>query len=201
MIDVIFAAMLAAAPPAPVDFRGYELGSPLEEFRSRPAPVGSQPICSDNSSHDWLQPTAGMAQAGVVMCSFEEQIGSSRVRAGIPLSPSPYSATVEFYFFEGRLFRIDAYMDAPAAGTIEEALTARFGNAVESRQSTFQTRAGAVFPQAIIVWRHGTQTVTLTAPDLTTQRMSVIYVDVPSSQRVARRVREIADPARIMGMP
>lgn len=197
-LNALLAAIVAGASPGAVDFRGHELGSSLEMFRSGPAPAGSRPVCSNDSNHDWLRPAEGMAQAGVVICSFEEQIGSSRVRADMPLSPSPYSATVEFYFHEGRLFRIEAYLDAPAAATIEEALTAKLGNAAEARQATFQTKAGAVFPQAVRVWRRGTQTVTLTAPDLTTQRMSVIYVDVPASERLAQRVRQIVDPAKVM---
>jgi hypothetical protein len=139
-----------------------------------------------------------MAQAGVVNCGFVQEIGGSTVRAGMPLTPLDHEATLEFGFHNRRLFRVETYMDSNVSTSILEALTAKFGPPTSTREGRFQTGAGAVFPQNIVMWRHGRQTVTLTTPDLTTQRMSVIYLDEGVAAEVERLARTARNPATIM---
>jgi hypothetical protein len=143
-------------------------------------------------------PSHDLVEAGVVNCGYVEQIGSSTVRASIPLTPLDHEATVRFSFHDGRMFQIETYMDSDVSPSIAEALTAKFGAPSSKRTGQFQTRAGAVFPQAVIVWRRGSQTVTMTTPDLTTERMSVIYVDESVAAEVEKRARLARNPAAVM---
>lgn len=206
MRTVILAFALTASPAAAqsFDFRGYALGSTVDEFRARPAPSGwrggsTHAVCSDNETNQsWLTPSSDLVAAGVVNCGFVERIGTSIVRAGMPLTPLDHSATVRFSFYEDRLFRIETYMDAFVAGAIEEALTAKFGRPTMMNEGRFQTRAGAVFPQMVHVWRRDLQSVTMTTPDLTTERMSVIYLDEAAAADVELRAQVARNPAAVM---
>jgi hypothetical protein len=208
MKKLLLALTLFATPAwaqtSQVDFRGYALGSSIDEFRARPTPPGwlggtTQALCSDtDQSQGWLNPSPDMAQAGVVNCGFVQEIGGSTVRAGMPLTPLEHEATLEFGFHNGRLFRVETYMDSNVSAAILEALTAKFGTSTSTSVGRFQTQAGAVFPQNIEVWRRGGQTVTMTTPDLTTQRMSVIYLDEGVAAEVERLARAARNPAAIM---
>lgn len=189
---------------AQVDFRGLPLGTTLEEFKTRATPAGfrggpTRVICTDTDrSQSWLTPPTDLIQAGVIACGYVEEIGRSTVRAGVPLSPLNKEATVEFRFHGGRLYFIETYMDFSASPFIEEALTAKYGAPTTTRNEEFQTRSGAVFPQMVKTWKRGQQTATLTAPDLTTERMSVIYSDETVSNEVERLAKAARNPSAIM---
>lgn len=187
-----------------IDFRGYALGETIDEFRTRPTPSGykgaeTRVICTDTDrSQSWLIPSPDIEKAGVVSCGFVEQIGSSTVRAGMPLTPLDHSASIQFQFHSGRLYRIDTVMDATVSEAIDEALTAKHGAPTTAKTEQFQTRSGAVFPQLVKSWRSGDQSVTLSTPDLTTERMSVIYLDEKAAAEVESLARKARNPASIM---
>lgn len=202
-------AFALVSPPAwaqtsSIDFRGYALGSSIDEFRAHPTPSGwqgglTQAACSDTDQNQrWLRPSPDMLQAGVINCGFVEEIGGSVVRAAMPLAPLDHRATVELSFHNRRLYRIETYMGAEISGAILEALTAKFGPPTSTTNGQFQTQAGAVFPQTITVWRRGRQTATLTLPDETTRLMSVIYLDGGEAAEVERLARAARNPAAIM---
>jgi hypothetical protein len=199
-------ALLAVATPASaqLDFRGYALGITIEEFRARETPAGwkggpTRVACSDTDpTLSWLAPLPEETRAGVVNCGFVENIGSSTVRAGLPMRPLDTSATVKFHFHEGRLYFIETYMDAIHSETIDEALLAKLGPSPKVEERPFQTKAGAVFPQIVKTWRRGTEVAIMSTPDLTTQRMSVYYIDETVSGEVRAKVRASRDPASIM---
>lgn len=206
LLWTIAPALLAIAAPASaqLDFRGYALGMTIEEFRAREAPPGwegrpTRVVCSDTDPGlTWLAPPDGYSEAGVVNCSFTQSIGRSETRADLPMKPLDASATVNFHFYSGRLYFIETYMDAIHARTIDEALLAKLGPDPVTEERPFQTRAGAVFPQIVKKWRRGEQVAIMSTPDLTTQRMSVYYMDEAAAGEVRARVKAARDPASIM---
>lgn len=199
-------ALLAISVPAAaqMDFRGYALGMTIEEFRARQTPPGwrdrpTRVACSDTDPKlSWLAPPDGYAEAGVIQCSFVSDSGYGPSREDFPLTPSKASATVAFSFYQRRLYFIETYMDAIHSATIDEALLAKLGPNPKVEEGKFQTRAGAVFPQIVKTWRQGDQIAVMTTPDLTTQRMSVHYMDEKAAAEVQAKVRASRDPASIM---
>jgi hypothetical protein len=205
-LGIIGAAIAVMASPATaqMDFRGYTLGMTIEEFRGRETPVGwrggpTRLACSDTDPGlTWLTPPDGYSEAGVISCSFVQTIGSSETRADLPMKPLDTSATVEFHFHDGRLYFIEVYMDAIHARAIDEALLAKLGPDPLTEERPFQTRAGAVFPQIVKTWRRGEQAAIMSTPDLTTQRMSVHYMDERASDEIRARIKAARNPASIM---
>jgi hypothetical protein len=189
MIWMLFAAALSAAQSTTM--KDYALGTGLADFKARPAPPSDWidgkvlPVrvgCSD----DGVQRRVGWLTSrgpGWVMCGFEQNYAPGEwVRNGLALSPD-VPATVEFQFFESKLAIIGVYVDATHASVMEESLGSKFGAPAKTETRDFQVKSGAVFPQRVVTWKNGTDEIVLKAPDLTTQRMSVTYVDTVATAK------------------
>jgi hypothetical protein len=182
--------LLAAALAQPTTLKDYALGTSLADFKGRPAPASNWPgqtlpvrvACTDDGQQrSWLSERG----PGWVGCGFEQNYSSDRwVRNGLSLS-TDVSATVEFYFYESKLAVIEVYVDAPHSALMEESLVGKFGTPAKIQSRDFQVRSGAIFPQRVVTWRNGDDEIVMRAPDLTTQRMSVIYADTAAAAKAA----------------
>lgn len=185
---VLSPALAAAAPVtaavAPLAFQDFTLGMDLDAAKGVKLPpdkYGSRFVaCTDDPTKPaGLSPVDVEASAGIVRCWPSQFIGSSIVRSELKLSDE-ISATTELVFLNGKLVRIEAIMDEMHSSTILDALSMKYGAPVMTNGRAGNAY-GATWEKLIYNWSLGPNAIRFTTPDLTSERMSVIYRDVRGS--------------------
>lgn|GEM_PF-3544731 len=185
---------LLSAGAAIASFQQYDIGMTLEEARAVPLVPGDYGpktfVCAgDSEAPDYFSLTDAEAAIGVERCMPMQNIGRSNVRANIEIGGG-IGATIEFHFFEGRLFLIETFYDEFNRTAIEGALRQRFGSPAARADGAVQNMYGADFEQNTILWEVGDDVVTLLSPALNLRRMAVFYRDAVTSEVVWTRLRE-----------
>lgn len=169
------------------EFRGAELGSPIEALRSMPYPdlgasnLGagieaavrlvctgdvSDPIASPMQVYGWLK------EAGVVKCAWMIAPDRSAYRfswdnAGLKVGDDWSNEPVYQFLPDAsgsvRLQRVFVPLPVGAYQGVLDALTAKYGKPKESVTGEVQNRLGAKFDSAVSMWDDGTATITLAA--------------------------------------
>ena len=203
LIITAAAAMLmgAAPPPDSYDFKGIRLGATIDELKAIKLDPAVEPgqhfACAgdpDFPASITLPPSN--AKIGVVECSLVEKIGRDWLPASVKLTPE-LSAWMRVRAYRGRIYQIELHPDLVARFTVERSLRAKLGEPLEVSEDRVQTKTGETFPQRSLMWARGGQAVTMVAPDLQLQKMTVDYLDATASAAVdaARGAAEASDRA------
>ena len=186
---------IVAMPPEPADLLpGYPLGLALEQFRDRAPPPGARAVCSHRGGPEWLRPDALAAQTGVVRCTF---LGRGGRRAAVRLAGG-VRGTADLFFFEARLYRIEAGAGARHRFALLRALGRGRGDPSETRERLGGELPGLSFDRSVYSWRDGSRQLVMTAPASAAEPIAVVQADSSVAQRVeAQRIR-LMQPPRIM---
>jgi hypothetical protein len=193
--------LVAAMVMSPFDFKGVKLGTTISEFRAQPTPAqryGPRSIiCTgDPGFREAMNPPTQEVEVGVKRCAVVETIGGIAVPTDADLTPQDH-ATVRYFFFNDRLFRIEVYPMLYSRSVVENALTTKYGKPA-AEMGHAQTQIGAVFLQETLTWTRGTQAIMLRAPAETTRLMSVLYLDTETAKRVEAAIKARHNPADAM---
>lgn len=175
--------LLLANADTPVSFHGFVLGQTLDEARKvmiEPGAYGPKRlICTMDADRPKIpsQPSAEQ-RAGIVGCRIYNDVGGSPSVAGLDLGDGA-EASVEFKFFNSRLFFIFAAADYQHERPIAAALNAKLGKPTLEKSEAASNAFGAQISKHITEWSVGTKTVRMTAPDLNLRRLTVTYTDQP----------------------
>lgn len=183
---VIFGALAAAhASAATYEFRGIELGAPIEALRAMPYPdtgnshLGENleatvrlvctgdvhdPIASPMDVYGWAK------DAGVVKCAWMTPPDKSAYRfswdnAGLKVGRGwSMEPVYEFLPDSGgarRLSRVFVPLRINVFAGVLEAITAKYGAPTTSTTEPVQNRMGAKFESATATWDDGTSSIVL----------------------------------------
>lgn len=198
----MFIALLLAASTVSgtFDLKGIPLGISINDFKSSAVDgaryKAGRVLCSDEHDEKYLRIDEREKRAGVVRCAVMELIGTSMLPSSIQLTPD-ISVTAEFYFWRGKLARIEAYPDYVDNGIVINGIAAKFGHAKE-RSSTARNGLGVEIRQDVYVWGGTGQTIIATAPDLNVRKMSVIYTDNSAQAEISNTIKALYPPQDAM---
>ena len=170
------------AKPHPTTFKGYALGMPLDAFKQRPSPANvngpTRIACSDDPA---IQASLGSALTpkfqDEVVCGFQ-LLRSRDWEAGGLMLDATHGAVVAFHFFKGGLVQIESEEDAALSDVIAQSLTAQFGQPAGITNRTSRSLKDEVRTQVIETWTNGNHGIVMVAPNIGTNRMSVVYTDL-----------------------
>lgn len=193
---VMVAMLTTSVDAADFAFRGAELGMSLEVWKAAPPPEQifhpARPVCSDTKPDAlWVTPTKSERAAGVITCIYEDAEFGSRV--GQRIGSSEFTGTT-YLFLDGRLYNIDLMAIDVAHDDVVEGLRAKYGEPKTTVRGTFQTKAGAVFPQVTMTWESPTSLIVVETPSEHVDRMTVNYISKADLLRI-RQAGKDADPA------
>lgn len=160
-------------------FKGYALGMTLDAFKKAPVPQNANSVtrlaCSDDPAvQASLGPALTPKYRGEVVCGFQKVSGHDWTDAELMLDAT-HGAVAAFHFFNGSLVLIDSHEDAALSDAIAQTLTAKFGQPRTINHKSFQSISDTVREQVVVSWINGGDLIVMTAPDLGTDRMSVVY--------------------------
>lgn len=180
---LICSPLLVASAPQDVSFHGFYLGQTLEDARAVSMSAGTygpkRLICTGDADQPrFLSQTAAEKRAGVIGCRPYQTIGGGPSTADLDIGDGA-AASVEFKFYNGRMFLMFVAADFTQQAAIFNALVKKFGNPTRDVAETVTTRAGGVVTRAVKEWSIGAKTIRMASPDLTLQRLTVTYTDIP----------------------
>lgn len=166
----------------PTTLKGYALGMTLDAFRQRPSPSNiagpTRIACSDDPAMQGaLGPALTPKFPGEVVCGFQIIRHRDWEPGGLMLDATN-DAVVTFHFFRNALVRIDSQEAAALADPIMQSLTTQFGEPRGINNRTSQSISNEVRTQTIVTWINGGDSIVMTAPNLGTDRMSVVYTNL-----------------------
>jgi hypothetical protein len=114
---------------------------------------------------------------GEVICGFQ-LLRSRDWEAGGLMLDATHGATVAFHFFNGSLVQIESQEDAALSSLIIQSLSTQYGQPRAINDRTAQSLSGEIRKQVIVTWTNGGDGIVATAPNLGTDRMSVVYTNL-----------------------
>lgn len=215
----------AQPAPAPYDFRGARLGMSVDEFRALSYPdesaylrarvvcSGDPEITSENSIRIFgdLLLAPHERSLGIVKCSYFQSSthtypGTNRsfttwLRAGVIAGSYAGNFTYSFAPPAGggspALYEIlSTDIRIGGLSRLIEGLRERFGPPISDTSDTMQVRSGAVFPRRALSWENGRDAITLVAPGVTSDLMTLAYRRVEHAKSVTDAIKEaVGSPA------
>lgn len=174
-----FMASAAHSQDARPSFQGVSLGMSRAEIDYSLSKEGRTPVlCSDDpKSNVAMKPSPEESAIGVVYCQF------SRDSSAVQLSDSiRVSAFIMLY--EGKVILIGVFGQSVNRQAIEGALTAKLGKPSSSETRELQNGFGVKFPQDVVSWETGTDSVDLKSPYLRRGDLNISYSDKAAVKRM-----------------
>jgi hypothetical protein len=169
-------------PAQATSLKGYALVMTLDAFKQRPVPPNVhgavRVVCSDDPA---MQASAGADLSprfqDEVVCGFQLLRSRDWESGGLTLDAT-HDASVIFHFFKGSLVQIESQESAELSDAIVQSLTTQYGDPAAINRRTSQSISNEVRTQVIVTWVNGGDSIVVTAPNLGTSHMSVVYTNL-----------------------
>jgi len=200
---ILIATGATAQEPTRAQYKNAVLGMTLAEWKALPFPDTikpnefTAPICTDNPKWARLNgplPVSTVEQAlGVVECGYytDTKMKGDFLTPGLTFTgPSIISLgaehtmfSVDYAFFQGRLFRIRGSSQLRGIDDMVDGLSARYGKPVTNKTVT-QNGIGNTFPKVEYTWIVGSDAISASAPSARMDQSAVLFLDTGAAKRL-----------------
>ena len=152
----------------------WKLGMSLDEFTRMPVPMGAdaksvKAVCSCDANQSLEVATEDEKRAKTIVCGFWTKPGDVVAAAPYRLTVAGIQCSPDFRFVEDggvyKLMEISITFYSSNFKDMENALTAKYGNAVAVRKEKITTESGNNFDSHYLIWDNGVSRIRLADVD------------------------------------